>query len=82
MDVMTQPGNSDMVRFQRAPDLEDLDAHFLESVTLSQLSDIADLIRFHLLRLFRAFVGLPPHAYLIQRRIDRAQSLLSQRLPA
>lgn len=25
MDVMTQPGNSDMVRFLRAPDLDDLE---------------------------------------------------------
>lgn len=61
--------------------LEYLDAHFLENVTLSELSDIADLSRFHLLRLFRTTVGLPPHAYLIQKRIDHARGLLSQNLP-
>jgi AraC-like DNA-binding protein len=61
--------------------LEYPDAHFLENVTLSELSDIADLSEFHLLRLFRATVGLPPHAYLIQKRIDHARGLLSQSLP-
>ncbi|MEW6665176.1 MAG: helix-turn-helix domain-containing protein [Thermodesulfobacteriota bacterium] len=42
---------------------------------------MANLSEFHLLRSFRAVVGLPPHAYLIQRRIDYARSHLSRRLP-
>jgi AraC-like DNA-binding protein len=66
-------------RFKRS--LEYLDAHFLENVTLSELSDIAGLSVFHFLRLFRATAGLPPHAYLIQRRIDYARGLLSQGFP-
>jgi len=61
--------------------LEYLDAHFAENVTLSELSDIASLSEFHFLRVFRSTVGLPPHAYLIQRRINYARDLLSQSLP-
>jgi AraC-like DNA-binding protein len=61
--------------------LEYLDAYFADNVTLSELSDMANMSEFHLLRLFRAAVGLPPHAYLIQKRIDYARSLLSQGLP-
>ncbi|MCX5812487.1 MAG: AraC family transcriptional regulator [Proteobacteria bacterium] len=60
--------------------LEYLDAHFTENVTLSELTDITDMSEFHLLRLFRGEVGLPPHAYLIQKRINYAKNLLSQRL--
>lgn len=61
--------------------LEYLDANFTENVALSELSNIANVSQFHLLRLFRATVGLPPHAYLIQKRIDYARGLLSQCLP-
>jgi AraC-like DNA-binding protein len=61
--------------------LEYLDSRFTENVTLSELSRAAGLSEFHLLRLFRAAVGLPPHAYLIQKRIDHARQLLSEGLP-
>jgi len=61
--------------------LEYLDSRFTENVALSELSRAAGLSEFHLLRLFRAEVGLPPHAYLIQKRIDRARQLLSEGLP-
>lgn len=61
--------------------LEYLDSRFTENVTLPELSRAAGLSEFHLLRLFRAEVGLPPHAYLIQKRIDHARQLLSEGLP-
>ncbi|MBP7526374.1 MAG: AraC family transcriptional regulator [Syntrophorhabdaceae bacterium] len=61
--------------------LEYLDSRFTENVTLYELSRAAGLSEFHLLRLFRAAVGLPPHAYLIQKRIDHARRLLSEGLP-
>ena len=61
--------------------LEYLDSRFTENVTLSELSHAAGLSEFHLLRLFRAAVGLPPHAYLIQKRIDHSRHLLSEGLP-
>ncbi len=61
--------------------IEYLDARFADNVTLSRLADMAGMSEFHLLRLFRATVGLPPHAYLIQKRVDYARSLLSRGLP-
>jgi AraC-like DNA-binding protein len=61
--------------------LEYLDGHFTDNVTLSELSKAANVSEFHLLRCFRAAVGLPPHAYLIQKRIDYARALLSRHLP-
>jgi len=60
--------------------LEYLDDRFTENVTLRELSAITNLSEFHLLRTFRATVGLPPHAYVIQKRVNHARRLLSRGL--
>ncbi len=62
---------------------EFLEAHLAENVSLSRLAQQAGLSRFHLLRLFRAEYGLPPHAWLMQQRLKRARQLLqARRAPA
>lgn len=53
-----------------------LDAHFAEPVKLARLASECRLSAFHLIRSFRAIVGLPPHAYLTQVRANRARDLL------
>ena len=53
-----------------------LDAHYADQVTLDTLATVAHLSSFHLLRVFRDYVGIPPHAYLIQRRVRAARALL------
>ena len=60
---------------------EYLEAYHAEPVTLAQLASIANLSPFHFLRVFRAELGLPPHAYLTQVRVARAKTLLSQGMP-
>jgi AraC-like DNA-binding protein len=45
-------------------------------VTLRDLAELAGLSSYHFLRVFRQAQGLPPHAYLIQARVRRAQDLL------
>ncbi len=55
---------------------EFLDAHYCENVSLAQLADVAQMSPYHLLRIFRRTVGLPPHAYLMQRRLQKARTLL------
>lgn len=60
---------------------EYLEAHHTDQVTLAQLASIANLSPFHLLRVFRAALGLPPHAYLTQLRVARAKTLLSLGMP-
>jgi AraC-like DNA-binding protein len=56
-------------------------AHYAESISLEQLAAIAELSPFHLLRVFRRQVGLPPHAYLTQVRVKEAKTLLALGLP-
>jgi len=46
------------------------------NVSLVQLSRISGLSPYHLTRSFTASVGMPPHAYQIQLRIERAKRLL------
>jgi AraC-like DNA-binding protein len=50
-----------------------LHAHLAQSVSLGALSVVAGTSRFHLLRLFRAATGMPPHAYQVMLRLDRAK---------
>jgi AraC-like DNA-binding protein len=47
-----------------------------DSIRLDDLSDYADLDKFHLCRAFRRQIGMPPHTYLTHLRIARAKELL------
>lgn len=48
-----------------------------ERVTLDELAAVAGVSRSHLSRAFRHMVGLPPHAYQNQMRVQRAKYLLA-----
>jgi AraC-like DNA-binding protein len=48
------------------------------SIGVEDLTEIAQLSRFHLMRTFRRDVGLSPHAYLTQIRVEAAKKLLSE----
>ncbi len=56
---------------------EYLHAHFAAPVTIADLSAVAQLSGFHLIRLFRSRVGLPPYMYLEHLRVARAKELLA-----
>jgi AraC-like DNA-binding protein len=53
-----------------------LDERWDRPVALAELAAVARLSRFELVRRFSAQVGLPPHAYQLNRRVDRARRLL------
>ena len=55
---------------------EYLEDNYAENVSLTQLAQIVERTPAHLVRVFSAEVGLPPHAYQIQVRIARAKTLL------
>ncbi len=54
-----------------------LRANYAEDTSLEQLARMVYLSPFHLSRLFREQLGLPPHTYLNQIRVNRAKSLLN-----
>jgi AraC-like DNA-binding protein len=49
-----------------------------DKVTLDDLAAHAGLDKFHLVRAFRAEVGLPPYEYLTHARVSRARELLQR----
>jgi len=53
-----------------------LDDMYAEDVSLNELSQLAGLSPFHLARVFKYEVGLPPHAYQVGVRIARAKALI------
>jgi AraC-like DNA-binding protein len=57
-----------------------LEDHYAENVTLEQIASSVNLSPFHLLRVFRDVVGLPPHMYLTQLRVTRARQMLKASL--
>jgi AraC-like DNA-binding protein len=57
---------------------EYLQAYYAEAITLQALAQEVGLSPFHLTRVFRQAVGLPPHAYQIQVRLAHARTLLAQ----
>ncbi|HJV62730.1 MAG TPA: AraC family transcriptional regulator [Albitalea sp.] len=63
------PADLRAVRERLADDL-------LHPPTLAELATLAGLSRYQLLRRFEKQHGLPPHAWLLQRRIERARQLI------
>jgi AraC-like DNA-binding protein len=61
---------------------EYLRAHFRDNVSLADLADLTTLRPTALLRRFKAWRGLPPHAFQNQLRVLAARTLLEQGLPA
>ncbi|MBK5565757.1 AraC family transcriptional regulator [Ensifer sp. SSB1] len=51
------------------------------AITLADLATEARLSRFQLVRNFASAVGLTPHAYIVQRRIDLARRLIGEGTP-
>lgn len=52
--------------------------HCAENVSLGSLACLASLSPFHLNRVFRAEIGMPPHAFQTQLRVVRAKGLLDR----
>lgn len=52
-------------------------AHLAEDISLAELAALAELSPFHFCRAFKQSTGLPPHAWLTARRIERAQELMA-----
>jgi AraC family transcriptional regulator len=50
-----------------------------EELSLDRLAAVAYMSPYHFARLFRNSTGLPPHQYVIARRVERAKELLRER---
>jgi AraC family transcriptional regulator len=73
-----QPASADGVLPRRK--LQTVIEYIMENLggspTLEQMAAVAHLSPYHFARQFKAATGLPPHQYVIARRVERAQHLL------
>ena len=56
--------------------LDYIEAHLDAELALDDLAAVSHLSPYHFARLFKISTGLPPHQYVIARRIERAKQLL------
>jgi AraC family transcriptional regulator len=57
---------------------EYIDAHIDRDLSLGRLAQVAGLSATHLKALFRRSTGVPVHAFVVQRRVERARALLAR----
>jgi AraC family transcriptional regulator len=55
---------------------EFIEEHLAEDISLATLAELVDLSLYHFARAFKQSFGVPPHRYHMDRRMDRARSLL------
>jgi len=55
---------------------EYIDSHLQENIALEALAEIAQLSVPHFARAFRQSLVIPPHNYIVQRRVEHAEKLL------
>jgi AraC family transcriptional regulator len=55
---------------------EYINEHLYQDVSISEIAGIAQMSQYHFLRLFKQSMGVTPHQYILQCRIDKAKYLL------
>ena len=58
--------------------IEYIEEHLDASPTLEQMAAVAHLSAYHFARQFKGATGVPPHQYVLARRVERAKQLLQQ----
>jgi len=62
--------------------LDHVESRLADRIELAELAEAACLSPFHFARMFKASFGTTPHAWVMQRRLERARRLLAEgRLP-
>jgi AraC family transcriptional regulator len=51
--------------------------HLAEDISVADLADVACLSTFHFTRAFAAAMGVPPHRYVGQRRLESAKAMIA-----
>jgi AraC family transcriptional regulator len=74
MPVRTREGKLPRARLRAV--IEYIEEHLDASPSLEQMAAIAQISPYHFARQFKAATGLPPHQYVILRRVERAKQLL------
>ncbi len=63
-------------QIQRVADY--IESHLNDKITVADLAELVSLSRFHFIRAFKKAVGIPPHQFIMRRRVDRAKEMLTE----
>lgn len=58
--------------------IEYINEHLGKNLTLTEIATELDMSQYYFCRLFKQSIGMTPHQYLIQQRVERSKSLLKQ----
>ena len=58
--------------------LEYIRSRVSENITLEEIAQSVGLSQYHFLRIFKNTTGLPPHAYLVQMRVELAKTAIEK----
>ncbi len=72
--TLTTPSNINQDRIRKATDWAEKELE--NSITLEQLAAISGFSLSNFKRVFKKIAGIPPHTYILRRRINQAQELL------
>jgi AraC family transcriptional regulator len=70
------PPSSGLTRNQARRVLDYIESHLSSELTLAELASIAGLSLHHFARMFKRTVGMAPHRYVLERRVERAKAML------
>ena len=70
------PPSSGLTRSQARRVLDYIETHLSRHLTLGELARIAGLSLHHFARMFKRTVGMAPHRYVLERRLERAKGML------
>jgi AraC family transcriptional regulator len=73
------PVKGGLTRRQIRQVIDYMNANLQNEIALTDLANLLALSRFHFVRTFKQSTGLPPHQYLLARRIERVKELLAER---
>jgi AraC family transcriptional regulator len=57
--------------------LDHIEGHLNNRITIADLAALVALSRFHFIRAFKKSVGIPPHQFIMRRRVERAKEMLA-----
>jgi AraC family transcriptional regulator len=73
--VASEGGLSDRQLLQIADYVHE---HLAQEIRISELAELTRMSHFHFSRLFKQAIGVSPHQYVIEQRVERAKQLLKQ----
>src|SRR3989442_7082505 len=73
--VATETGGRPASRLRRVTEYIENNLH--RELRLTELSSLVHMSPYHFARLFKRSTGMPPHRFVLRRRIDEAAALLA-----